>query len=48
MVARHFGVEMNVITADATAAKNLMLVVERCHLKSRPWLARHTPPGCRC
>ena len=32
MVARHFGVEMNVITADATAAKNLMLVVERCHL----------------
>ena len=32
MVARHFGVEMNVITADSTAAKNLMLVVERCHL----------------
>ena len=32
MVARHFGIDMNVITADATAAKNLMLVVERCHL----------------
>jgi len=32
MVARHFGIDMNVITTDATAAKNLMLVVERCHL----------------
>jgi cell division protein FtsA len=32
MVARQFGVDMNVITSDATVAKNLMLVVERCHL----------------
>ncbi len=32
MVARQFGVDMNVVTSDATAAKNLMLVVERCHL----------------
>ena len=32
MVARQFGVDMNVVTADATVAKNLMLVVERCHL----------------
>jgi cell division protein FtsA len=32
MVARHFGIDMNVMTADATVAKNLMLVVERCHL----------------
>jgi cell division protein FtsA len=32
MVARQFGVDMNVVTADASAAKNLMLVVERCHL----------------
>jgi cell division protein FtsA len=32
MVARQFGVEMNVVTADATVARNLMLVVERCHL----------------
>jgi cell division protein FtsA len=32
MLARQFGVEMNVVTADATVAKNLMLVVERCHL----------------
>src|ERR1700751_2131810 len=33
MVARQFGVDMNVVTADATVARNLMLVVERCHLK---------------
>src|SRR6201992_732291 len=32
MVAREFGVDMNVVTADATVARNLMLVVERCHL----------------
>src|ERR1017187_3153060 len=32
MLARQFGVDMNVVTADATAARNLMLVVERCHL----------------
>ena len=32
MVARQFGVDMNVVTSEATAAKNLMLVVERCHL----------------
>jgi cell division protein FtsA len=32
MLARQFGVDMNVVTADATVARNLMLVVERCHL----------------
>src|SRR5882757_4333342 len=32
MVARQFGVDMNVVTSDSTVAKNLMLVVERCHL----------------
>jgi cell division protein FtsA len=32
MVARQFGVDMNVVTGDATVARNLMLVVERCHL----------------
>ena len=32
MVARQFGVDMNVVTAEATVAKNLMLAVERCHL----------------
>jgi len=32
MVARQFGVDMNVVTVDAAVARNLMLVVERCHL----------------
>jgi cell division protein FtsA len=32
MLARHFGVDMNVVTSDATVARNLMLVVERCHI----------------
>ena len=32
MMARQFGVDMNVVTPDTTVAKNLMLVVERCHL----------------
>src|ERR1700676_2478242 len=31
-LARQFGVDMNVVTVDATVPKNLMLVVERCHL----------------
>ena len=44
MVARQFGVDMNVVTSDATVAKNLMLVVERCHLNveamaASPYLA---------
>ncbi len=44
MVARQFGIDMNVVTADATVAKNLMLVVERCHLNveamaSAPYVA---------
>jgi cell division protein FtsA len=32
MVARQFGLDMTVVTADASVARNLMLVVERCHL----------------
>ncbi len=32
MVARQFGIEANVVTADSTVVGNLMLVVERCHL----------------
>src|ERR1700710_1157489 len=44
MVARQFGIDMNVVTADATVARNLMLVVERCHLNveamaSSPYVA---------
>src|SRR6202000_1951456 len=32
VVARQFGFDMNVVTSDTTVVKNLMLVVERCHL----------------
>jgi cell division protein FtsA len=32
MVASQLAIDMNVVTTDASAAKNLMLVVERCHL----------------
>src|SRR6201985_332048 len=32
MMARQFGVDLNVVTVDATVVRNLMLVVERCHL----------------
>src|SRR3954471_12040773 len=44
MVARQFGVDMNVVTSDATVARNVMLVVERCHLNveamaSAPYVA---------
>jgi cell division protein FtsA len=33
MLAREFGVDMHVVSADVTAARNLMLAVERCHLE---------------
>jgi cell division protein FtsA len=44
MVATQFGMDMNVVTADASVARNLMLVVERCHLNveamaAAPYLA---------
>jgi cell division protein FtsA len=39
MVAQQFGVDMNVVTSDATVAKNLMLVVERCHLNVEAMVA---------
>lgn len=32
MVARRFGIDTNVVTVDSSVVKNLMLVVERCHL----------------
>jgi cell division protein FtsA len=32
MLAQHFGVDMHLVTADLTACRNLMLVIERCHL----------------
>lgn len=44
MLAHQFGVELNVVSADATVVRNLMLVVERCHLEveaiaASPYLA---------
>jgi len=39
MVARQFGVDMNVVTCDATVARNLMLAVERCHLNVEAMVA---------
>jgi cell division protein FtsA len=33
MLARQFGVDMHVVTAEVAAARNLMLAVERCHLR---------------
>ena len=47
MLARQFGVDMNVVTADATVAKNLMLVVERCHLNVEAMAAIATYSGGR-
>jgi cell division protein FtsA len=44
MLARRFGVDMHVVTADVAAARNLMLAIERCHSRSRPWWPR---PICR-
>jgi cell division protein FtsA len=32
MLARRFGIDMHVVTADVSVARNLMLAVERCHL----------------
>jgi cell division protein FtsA len=32
MLARQFGIDMHVVTADISAARNLMLAIERCHL----------------
>src|ERR1700760_2652296 len=47
MVARQFGVDMNVVTLDANVAKNLMLVVERCHLNVEAMAASPYVAGLR-
>ncbi len=39
MMARQYSVDMNVVTIDSTVAKNLMLVVERCHLEVEAMVA---------
>ena len=33
MLARRFGIDMHVVTTDMSVVRNLMLTVERCHLK---------------
>jgi cell division protein FtsA len=39
MLARNFGVDMHVMTADMAAARNLMLAIERCHLNVEAMVA---------
>jgi cell division protein FtsA len=39
MLAREIGVDMHVMTADVAAARNLMLLVERCHLEVETMVA---------
>jgi cell division protein FtsA len=39
MLAREFGVDMHVVTADVAAVRNLMLAVERCHLQVETMVA---------
>jgi len=39
MLAREIGVDMHVTTADIAAARNLMLLVERCHLEVETMVA---------
>jgi len=39
MLARDFGVDMHVATTDVVTARNLMLVVERCHLSVEAMVA---------
>src|SRR5581483_7242265 len=39
MLGRQFGVDMHVVTADVAAARNLMLVAERCHLEVETMVA---------
>jgi len=39
MLAREFGVDTHLVTTDVAAARNLMLVVERCHLEVETMVA---------
>ena len=39
MLASEFGVDMHAVTADVTAARNLMLTIERCHLEVETMVA---------
>jgi Actin-like ATPase involved in cell division len=49
MVAHQFGVDMNVVTCDATVARNLILPGGTLpHQPRPPWRRAPTPPACRC
>jgi cell division protein FtsA len=39
MLAQKFGVDMHLVTADLAACRNLMLVIERCHLSVEAMVA---------
>jgi cell division protein FtsA len=39
MIGEALGVDMHVVSCDATAARNLMLVIERCHLSIEAMVA---------
>jgi cell division protein FtsA len=39
MLARRFGIDMHVVTSDASVTRNLMLAVERCHLEVEAMVA---------
>ncbi|MFD2182222.1 cell division protein FtsA [Rhodoplanes azumiensis] len=39
MLGQRFGVDMHVLTAEAAAARNLMLAIERCHLSVEAMVA---------
>ena len=39
MLGRQLGVDMHVVTAESTPAKNLMLAIERCHLHVEAMIA---------
>jgi cell division protein FtsA len=39
MLGRTFGIDMHVVTTDVAAARNLMLVAERCHLEVETMVA---------
>jgi cell division protein FtsA len=39
MLARRFGIDMHVVTTDISVVRNLMLVIERCHLNVEAMVA---------
>jgi cell division protein FtsA len=48
MLARRFGVDMHIITADVAPVRNLMLAIERCHLSVEALAASPYLAGLSC